>query len=158
MNLVELSHRELTLLLFALERDEDGNCASTDSGPPSCEDACPIVERLDEALRSESIPHNQKLARHLREHLREAMVETGVLELMSKVGFNHERLLSVQEQTQLQESNKKLAGWSCEVNLSAEDRRALRQAVSRLPGSAWLSMPRVLWRLRRKLKSQSGKV
>ncbi|HVF90672.1 MAG TPA: hypothetical protein VNH22_11440, partial [Blastocatellia bacterium] len=60
--LTEFSHQELCLLMFALEGGE----ASGQSGPgePSCEEACPVVENLEQALGGR-LPPEKHLARHL---------------------------------------------------------------------------------------------
>jgi hypothetical protein len=47
---------------------------------------------------------------------------------------------------------RSLSKWNCEIELAQEERRLLSSALSRLPRSAWISMPRTMWRLRRKLK------
>jgi hypothetical protein len=147
---VELSHQELSLLLFVLE---GGQTASTSESPPSCEESCPIVENLEELFSSQTISHEKQLARHLGNHLREAMVECGMFELMGAGAAGAERAPSPEEQAKLREINERLKQWRCEIKLGELDRKMLNEAVSRLPRSAWLSMPRTLWRLKRKLKT-----
>ena len=144
---VELSHQELSLLLFALEGD-----AATAPAAPSCEDACPIVENLDQLFGNNTIPHEKQLARHLGNHLREALIECGMFELM-RAGQPAAAEMSVEDQAKLREINERLKEWRCEIKLAELDRKALADAMSRLPRSAWISMPRTLWRLRRKLKA-----
>jgi hypothetical protein len=146
---VEFSHQELSLLLFALE----GETATASESPPSCEEACPIVENLDEMFGTGALPHEKQLARHLGNHLREALVECGMFELMGAANGSAARELSVEEQAKLREINERLKGWRCEIKLAEPDRKMLTDAMSRLPRAAWISMPRTLWRLRRKLKA-----
>jgi hypothetical protein len=145
---VEFSHQELSLLLFVLG---GGDTDSRPESPPSCEESCPIVEDLDELFGNRTLSHEKQLARHLGNHLREALVECGMFELMGAA--DAQRALSPDDQAKLREINERLAGWRCEIKLSEPDRKLLGEAMSRLPRSAWISMPRTLWRLRRKLKA-----
>lgn len=145
---VEFSHQELSLLLFVLE---DCGTASAPESPPSCEESCPIVEDLEELFGDGPLSHEKQLARHLGNHLREAMVECGMFELMGAAGGRS--ALSADEQAKLHEINRRLKQWRCEIKLIEPDRKLLGEAMSRLPRSAWISMPRTLWRLRRKLKA-----
>ena|SRR5215208_2342425 len=144
---IEFSHQELSLLLFALEGD-----TATASASPSCEEACPIVENLDELFGNHTLPREKQLARHLGNHLREALVECGMFELMG-AGQPAALEMSVEDQAKLRVINERLKEWRCEIKLAEPDRKALTDAMSRLPRSAWISMPRTLWRLRRKLKA-----
>jgi hypothetical protein len=100
-----------------------------------------------------ALPHEKQLARHLGNHLREALVECGMFELMGAANGSAARELSVEEQAKLREINERLKGWRCEIKLAEPDRKMLTDAMSRLPRAAWISMPRTLWRLRRKLKA-----
>jgi hypothetical protein len=145
---VEFSHQELSILLFALE----GETATASDSPPSCEEACPIVENLDELFGTHNLPHEKQLARHLGNHLREALVECGMFELMATPSAARE--LSVEGQAKLREINERLKQWRCEIKLSEPDRKSLGEAMSRLPRSAWISMPRTLWRLKKKLRAR----
>ncbi|HEX8088992.1 MAG TPA: hypothetical protein VF762_09080 [Blastocatellia bacterium] len=147
---VEFSHRELSLLLFVLE---DGETASASDSPPSCEESCPIVEDLEELFGARALSREKQLARHLGNHLREALVECGVFELMGAGAAGARRVLSEEEQAKLHEINGRLKQWRCEIKLIEPDRKLLGEAISQLPRSAWISMPRTLWRLRRKLKA-----
>jgi hypothetical protein len=145
---VEFSHQELSLLLFVLEGAE---AAPASESPPSCEESCPIVEGLEELFGDSALSHEKQLARHLGNHLREALVECGMFELMGAAGDR--RALSADEQARLHEINRRLKEWRCEVKLIVPDRKLLGRAMSRLPRSAWISMPRTLWRLKKKLKA-----
>ena len=147
---VEFSHQELSLLLFALE----GETAAASESSPSCEEACPIVENLDELFGTQTLPHEKQLARHLGNHLREALIECGMFELMGAQTSSAPRELSAEEQAKLREINERLKQWRCEVKLAEPDRKMLTRAMSRLPRTAWISMPRTLWRLKKKLKAE----
>jgi len=147
---VEFSHQELSLLLFALE----GETATAPESPPSCEEACPIVENLDEMFGAQTLPHEKQLARHLGNHLREALIECGMFELMGAATGPAPRELSVEEQARLREISERLKQWRCEIKLAEPDRQLLTDAMSRLPRAAWISMPRTLWRLKKKLKAK----
>jgi hypothetical protein len=148
---VEFSHRELSLLLFVLE---GGETASASESPPSCEESCPIVEDLEELFGGNTLPHEKQLARHLGNHLREALVECGMFELMGARAADAQRTLSPEEQAKLREINERLTGWRCEIKLGEPDKKVLGEAMSRLPRAAWISMPRTLWRLKKKLKTR----
>jgi hypothetical protein len=146
---IELTHQELSLLVFALEGPElQGRAGSS----ASCEEACPVVEHFEELFGSEPIPPEKQLVRHLNNHLREALLECGMLEVIGTVEHNHSQPPSSEPPVSLERMNARLSNWSCEVNIDQAERRILIEALSRLPGSAWLSMPRTLWRLRKKLK------
>jgi hypothetical protein len=147
---VEFSHRELSLLLFALE---GGETASASESPPSCEESCPVVENLEEHFGDHTLSHEKQLARHLGNHLREALVECGMFEFMGAGAAEAHRTPSAEEQAKLREISERLTEWRCEIKLGGPDRKALGEAMSRLPRSAWISMPRTLWRLRKKLKA-----
>jgi hypothetical protein len=145
---VELSHQELSLLLFALE----GDAAQATDRAPSCEEACPVVENLEELFGAHTLPHEKQLARHLANHLREALVESGMFELMGAGATDGVREASVEGQAKLREINERLRQWRCQIKLGEPDKRMLSEAMSRLPRSAWISMPRTIWRLKKKLK------
>jgi hypothetical protein len=147
--LIELTHQELSLLVFALE----GGPAAPENGDPSCQEACPIVEHFEAHFHGEEIPLDVHLVRHLNNHLREGLIESGVFELLAATHQRANSALSGQEQARLGQAQERLRGWSCQVRLDNAERRFLSEAVSRLPRSAWISMPRTLWRLKRKLKS-----
>jgi hypothetical protein len=144
--MMEFSHQELSLMLFALEGGAARAQASSE--PATCEESCPVVEDLDDLYGGGSLPHEKKLARHLNNHLREGLIECGVFELIASKGNR-----SGEQQVRLQEANERLKTWRCEIKLDAADFELLRSALGRLPRSAWLAMPRTLWRLRRKLKN-----
>jgi hypothetical protein len=153
---VELSYQELNLMLFALTLSaagSGGDVAGSDS-PPSCEDSCPIVENIEMLLGDRTLPDEKRLAKHLGNHLNEALVECGMFELMGAGAADERRAPSSEEQAKLREINRRLKQWRCEIKLIEPDRKLLGEAMSRLPRSAWVSMPRMLWRLRRKLKAQ----
>ncbi|HET9528870.1 MAG TPA: hypothetical protein VFQ92_00850 [Blastocatellia bacterium] len=144
--MMEFSHQELSLMLFALEGSAARAQASSETA--SCEESCPIVEDLDDLFGGGSLPHEKKLARHLNNHLREGLIECGVFELIASKGN-----LSGEQQVRLQEANERLKTWRCEIKLDAADFELLRSTIGRLPRSAWFAMPRTLWRLKRKLKN-----
>jgi hypothetical protein len=148
---INFSHKELTLLLFALE---SGPSVAATQGErmPSCEEACPVAEKFEEALGGRAVPHEKRLASHLNDHMREALFDCGIIELMA-AGSGSLDALSNEEAAKLQLANERLSAWHCEIKLDAADRLKLSEALSRLPRAAWLTMPRTLWRLRKKLKA-----
>jgi hypothetical protein len=118
-----------------------------------------VAESLEELLGSASLTPEKKLARHLVKHLQEGWIECGLMDLgqedLAERGpANGEPGLSVDEHrmsgNRMAES---LSQWNCEIELAPEERRLLSGAISRLPGSAWVSMPWTMWRLRKKLKN-----
>lgn len=144
-----LSHEELSLLLFTLEGEKlVGNAPKLDS----CEEACPIIESIEETLCGHEISRETQLSRHLNNHLREALIECGMFELMAATGAGNGRALTGEEQSKLQNANARLNEWSCEINLDEADCHLLLESLSKLPRSAWIVMPRLLWRLKKKLK------
>ncbi|MEW6212032.1 MAG: hypothetical protein AB1631_26995 [Acidobacteriota bacterium] len=143
-HLIELSHTELTLLLFTLEGGKD-----IDPENPACEDACPVVEHLEQHLNVSAASTEKKLVHHLNSHIREGLIECGAFELMAEA---KEGALSIEQQAKMREINVKLDDWRCQIRLDEEERAVLRQSIKRLPRSAWLVMPKKLWRLRKKLK------
>ena len=146
----ELSHQELSLLLFALEGPHRRQGPESS---PSCEEACPVTSHFEELFAAGSISPEKQLVRHLNNHLREALLECGMLELMGAVEHGPPLTLSPEDQANLQRMNHRLSKWSCKVNIGSSERRMLYEAIARLPRSAWMSMPRTLWRLRKKLKA-----
>ncbi|HJQ67759.1 MAG TPA: hypothetical protein VKA70_02235 [Blastocatellia bacterium] len=146
--LVEFSHKELSLLVFAL----DGRAAANAEGQaPSCEESCPVVENMEDLFGAGGLSHEKKLARHLNNHLREALVECGMFELLA---LGPAQSFSEEQQSKMRQANTRLENWSCKIELAADDSELLRAAVARLPGAAWASMPRTIWRLRKKLKAR----
>jgi hypothetical protein len=146
----DLTHQELSLLVFALEGPDLKDGAGSSA---SCKEACPVVEHFEELFGGEAMPPEKQLVRHLNNHLREALLECGMLEVIGTVEHNHSQPLSPEAQVNLQRMNARLSDWRCEVSIDPAERRMLYEALSRLPRSAWLSMPRTMWRLRKKLKA-----
>lgn len=144
--MIEFSHPELSLLLFALEGG-----AVINSENPACEDACPVVEHLEQHLDVSALSAEKKLVHHINNHIREGLIECGAFELMATAASGG--ALSNGQQAELREINLKLSHWNCQMRLDEEERRVLRASMSKLPRSAWLVMPRKLWRLRKKLKT-----
>lgn len=149
--LTEFSHQELSLLLFSL--DGGAQPAPEYREAPSCEDSCPVVENIEDLLGSDNLTHDKKLARHLSNHLREGLIECGMFELMATNDRDQGHALSSEDQMKLHQANQRLKNWRCEIKLDSQDRQLLRDALSRLPRSAWFAMPAALWRLRKKLKN-----
>lgn len=147
--LTELSHQELTLLLFALE----GQAAISDS-PPSCQEACPVVDSIEGLFGEQAIAPEKQLAKHLNNHLYQGLIESGMIDLMASVDSRNGAELSTANQVKLRQINERLRDWRCEIKLAQLDKQLLLESVSRLPRSVWLSMPRTMWRLRKKLKSR----
>jgi len=143
---IELTHNEISLLVFALER---GNAATVPDAS-RCEDACPVVQSVEQLLCGGTLDPKQQLVRHLNNHLREALIECGMFELMASAQQGAAQSVSI-ERTKLEEVNQRLAEWTCQFKLDDEERRLLHQALSRLPRSSWITMPRTMLRLRRKL-------
>jgi hypothetical protein len=148
---MEFTHEELSLMLYALEGGATSAAAKPDE--PSCEEACPVVDHFEEMFHMHTLPPEKELARHLNNHLREALIESGMLELMSEMQPDEARALTDAEQARLQQANARLQQWSCAIKLDEPDKKMLSAAVSRLPRAAWFTMPRTLWRLKKKLKS-----
>ena len=142
-----LSHNEISLLLFALQGE-----AATMPDAASCEEACPVVESVEELLCGGQLDPKQQLVRHLNNHLREALIECGMFELMAAAQPGAAPALSVEDPTKLQQVNDRLSGWTCQIKLDHPERRMLYESLSRLPRSSWITMPRIVWRLRKKLK------
>ena len=146
----ELTHQELSLLVFALEGSDVQNGAVSSA---SCEEACPVVEHFEELFGGEAIPPEKQLVRHLNNHLREALLECGMLEVIGTDRRENSQQLPPEAEVNLQRMNARLSDWSCEVSIDPTERRILYEALTRLPRSVWLSMPRTMWRLRGKLKA-----
>ena len=147
--MTQLSHQELSLLLFALEGVESATGANS-AAEPSCEEACPIVDHLEDMFGA--LSPEKRLIGHLNNHLREGMLECGFLEVMDKIKANDVQTLSPDEQIKVQQVQERLQTWSCEIKFEDDERELLRQAFSRFPRAAWISMPRTLWRLRKKIR------
>ena len=145
-----LSHNEISLLLFALQ----GGVAATVPDPDSCEESCPVVESVEELLCGGQLDSHQQLVRHLNNHLREAMIECGMFELMAAAQSGVPAAQSIEDPMKLQQVNQRLAAWTCEIKLDDNECRLLHESLSRLPRSSWVMMPRMMWRLRKKLKAK----
>jgi hypothetical protein len=143
---IELSHNEISLLLFALE---GGNAAPMPDAS-SCEEACPVVESVEELLCGGKLDPKQRLVRHLNNHLREGLIECGMFELMAATPES----VSVEDQARFQQVNARLTQWSCQIKLDSDERRLIYESISRLPRATWITMPRTMWRIRRKLKAE----
>jgi hypothetical protein len=141
---VEFSHKELSLVLFALEGGRLPNIPEDPCEEPH--DACPIVEDLEERFGWRRMSDQQKLVQHLGKHLRQGWVECGLLELAPGGPQQFEKVEMLRMQKQLED-------WSCRIVLERSDRDLLYEAISKLPRSAWISMPRILWRLKKKLRT-----
>jgi len=143
---IELSHNEISLLLFALE----GSNAAPIPDASSCEEACPVIESVDELLCGGKLDPRRQLVRHLNNHLREGLIECGMFELMAArpVGAQSP---SVEDQAKLQLVDDRIAQWKCGIKLDHAERRVLRESLSSLPWSSWITMPRMLWNLKRKI-------
>ncbi|HLF84545.1 MAG TPA: hypothetical protein VI837_10255 [Blastocatellia bacterium] len=149
-NPTTLSHNEISLLLFALQGGE----AAPAPDAASCEEACPVVESVEELLCGGQLDPQQQLVRHLNNHLREALIECGMFELMAASQPGAAQAPSVEDPTKLQQVHERLARWTCQINLDDAERRVLHESLSRLPRSSWIMMPRTTWRLRKKLKAR----
>jgi hypothetical protein len=137
-------------LVFALQ----GGAAETLADAVSCEEACPVVESVEELLCGGQLDPQQQLVRHLNNHLREAMIECGMFELMSATQPGAAQTLPVDDPMKLRQVNERLAEWTCQVKLDEAERRLLSESLSRLPRSSWVMMPRMMLRLRKKLKAK----
>jgi hypothetical protein len=144
-----LSHYEISLLLFALQ----GGSAAPVPDLDSCEEACPVVESVEELLCGGTLDPEQQLVRHLNNHLREALLECGMFELMATAQLGG-RVDSLEDPEKLQQVNERLARWTCQIKLDDTEQRLLCESVSRLPRSSWITMPLTMWRLRKKLKAR----
>lgn len=149
---VELTHRELSLLVFALEGA--GVAANDSTESPPCEEACPVRDHFEELFSGGAIAHETRLVNHLNNHLREGLIECGAFEIIAAQQMNSAGPLSTEDERKMREINERLKKWRCQIKLDEEDRRAIRESIARLPRSAWVSMPRALWRLKKKLKAR----
>jgi hypothetical protein len=122
--------------------------------PPTCENSCPVISSLEASLGGDSVPVEQKVSHHLNDHIREALLESGLLDVMGRFKADGASTLSTEAETALREANARLQNWSCLIKLDDVEKQMLSGALSRLPKSAWISMPRTLWRLRKKLRSR----
>lgn len=147
---IELSHNEISLLLFVLE----GGNAAPMPGASSCEEACPIVESVEELLRGGTLDPKQQLVRHLNNHLREGLIECGMFELMAAAQSGPGQVVSVEDPIKLRQVNERLAAWTGHIKLDDAERLLLSESITRLPRSSWVTMPRMMWRLRKKLKAR----
>jgi len=150
INPTTLSHDEISLLLFALQGADSAQLPDA----ASCEEACPVVESVEELLCGGQLDPQQQLVRHLNNHLREAMIECGMFELMAAAQPGAAQTLPVDHPVKLQQAHERLAEWTCLVNLDDAERRLLYESLSRLPRSSWVMMPRAMLRLRKKLKAR----
>jgi hypothetical protein len=158
---VKFSHRELSLALFALE---GGELPATVEDPCSPDEhACPVVDSLEEMFGGRKLTLEKKLARHLVKHLQEGWIECGLMELgqpgMTQPGPVSGELGAIVDDNRRGEQQfagkqmaQSLSKWNCEIELGQDERLLLSRALGRLPRAAWISMPRTMWRLRRKLK------
>ena len=146
---LQLSHHELSVLIYSLQGpDEPVQGDST-----SCETACPIIDSVEHLLCGGEISREDKLIRHLNNHVRDALIQCGVFELMALKEVP-EQAASPEHQTRLAAAHQRLNDWSCEIRLNREERAALLAGLKRMPSAAWLSMPKLMWRLRKKLKAK----
>jgi hypothetical protein len=143
-----LTHNEITLLLFALE----GGTAAAIPDEESCEEACPVVESVEELLCGGQLDPRQQLVRHLNNHLREAMIDCGMFELMAAAQAGGSQGPPPEDPLKLHQVNQRLAAWSCQIKLDESERGVLSESLSRLPRSSWVTNPRLRWRLRKKLR------
>jgi len=149
-DVIEVSHNDLALLLFALQGGESAAMPDTSS----CEEACPVVESVEELLCGGQLDPREQLVRHLNNHLREALIECGMFEMMAAGRFDPASQISAQESIKLEQINQRLASWTCEIKLAAADRSLLRESLLKLPRASRLMMPRTMWRLKKKLKGK----
>jgi len=151
---ITLSHRELSLALFALE---GGNLPAAVDDPCSPDEhACPVADSLEEMFGARSMAPEKKLARHLTQHLQQGWLECGLMSMgpggeMGPVQMAPLEQTSREQQASARRMADNMKRWSCEIDLDSEERRLLSEAIGRLPRSAWISMPRTMWRLRKKL-------
>ena len=145
-----MSHDELSLLLFALQGGDSAQLPDA----ASCEEACPVVESVEELLCGGHADPHQQLVRHLNNHLREAMIECGMFELMAAAQPAAAQTLPADDPMKLRRVNERLSRWTCQIKLDDAERRLLYESLSRLPRSSWIMMPRTMWRLKKKLKAR----
>lgn len=142
------SHDEISLLLFALQ----GGAAAPAPDAESCEEACPVVESMEELLCGGNLDPEQQLVRHLNNHVREALIESGLFELMSAARNGTDQAPGAEQQAKLNSANERLKRWRSAVKFSDDERKLLANSLGRMPRSAWLMMPRTFWRLKNKLR------
>src|SRR5215210_5871905 len=123
--MTQLSHQELSLLLFALEGAEPLPVAAS-AAEPSCEEACPVVDHLEEMFGAQS--PEKRLISHLNNHLREGMLECGFLEVMDKIKAGDLQPLTTDERMKVQRVQERLKTWSCEIKFEEDERELLRKA------------------------------
>jgi hypothetical protein len=143
---MELSHKELSLLLFAL-------CGGELSAADSfllMEADCPVADKLRDMIKD--LPPEKQLAHHLSGHMRLGLIECGLLDLRDIFEPGSERRLSADQAARLGQFNERLRRWKCHIELNQFERGVLYSALDRVPRSCWLAMPLTLWRLKRKLK------
>lgn len=148
-SLTTLSHDELSLLLFALQGGEPAQVPDQSS----CEDACPVVDSIEELLCGGEIGPEKQLARHLNNHVREALIDCGMFELMSDSAPPPGAQMNDEQKARLELANQRLSQWSSNVKFNDQEKLLLSKALNRVPRSAWLMMPRTLWRLKRKFRT-----
>ncbi|HKA21661.1 MAG TPA: hypothetical protein VKN18_25515 [Blastocatellia bacterium] len=145
---ITLTYNEISLLLFALA----GGTAAPVPNADTCEEACPIIESVEELLCGGTIDSHQQLVRHLNNHLREAMIDCGMFELMATAQPGATQAVPIEDTGKLQLVKERLAQWTCDIKLEKPERQLLSGSLSRLPRSSWITMTRAMWRLRRKLR------
>ena len=138
------------MMLFALE----GESVINSPGEPSCEQSCPIADRIEETFGVSILPPETQLVRHLNNHMREALIESGMFEMLAQFTPESAVSLTAEQQAKMLEANERLRQWSCRIKLDEADKKVLREAVAGLPRLAWVEQPLTLWRLRRKLKAR----
>jgi hypothetical protein len=77
-----------------------------------------------------------------------------MFELIGARGTAGSQQLSSEDRAKMQRANERLRVWQCEIKLDAADLGLLRESLASLPRSAWIAMPRTMWRLRKKLKAR----
>jgi hypothetical protein len=145
---ITLTYNEISLLLFALQ----GGAAAPVPNADSCEEACPVIESVEELLCGGTIDSQQQLVRHLNNHLREAMIDCGMFELMATAQPGATEQVQIEDTSKLEVVNERLAQWTCDIKLEQPEIRMLSGSLSRLPKTSWITMPRAMWRLSKKLK------
>src|SRR5258705_12158091 len=98
-----LTHEEISLLLFALQGGDEAPMPDAES----CEEACPVVESVEQLLCGGQLDPHQQLVRHLNNHLREALIECGMFELMAAGRPGTAQALSVDDPVRLQQVHER---------------------------------------------------
>ena len=149
---INLSHRELSLALFALE---GGNLPASVEDPCSPDEhACPVADSLEEMFGTPKLTPEKKLARHLTQHLQQGWIECGLMNMNEPVrgqAVAPAEDITREHQLSARRMAENMRKWSCEIELAPEERRLISEAMGRLPRSAWVSMPRTMWRLKKKM-------